>query len=403
MDNIKSPRFLAVDFYCGAGGTTRGLIDAGGYVVAGIDNDSGCEQTYLSNNSNGGFGADEPRLLALDMFPRTEKHPLGQQKEVMSELEDLIPTARQRWPGVPLLFAICAPCQSFTKFVQRNLTSERERARLRDESLLAQALPFVVKFKPELVMIENVMTMRSKASRSIWDGFLNQLRDQDYEADDDGVCASRFGVPQHRKRLIGLAIRRRQGEAALGLRVPTSDPVARIQTVQDAIGDFPPLTAGGSDESVANHQCRNLSPLNRRRLEFLEPGESNRRFAESADGELTLSCHRRLEASGKRGFGDVYTRMRPDRPSPTITTRFLSISNGRFGHWDTEQIRPISLREGAALQSFPDEYEFYAKSMDNIASMIGNAVPPRLASYMAGHLVDVFNTRPDGVRTADEH
>ena len=45
-DATNIPKFLAVDFYCGAGGTTRGLLDAGGYVIAGIDKDAGCSRTY---------------------------------------------------------------------------------------------------------------------------------------------------------------------------------------------------------------------------------------------------------------------------------------------------------------------------------------------------------------------
>ena len=52
-----SPKFLAVDFFCGAGGTTRGLIDAGGFVIAGIDKDIRCERTFSENNSKGGLPA----------------------------------------------------------------------------------------------------------------------------------------------------------------------------------------------------------------------------------------------------------------------------------------------------------------------------------------------------------
>ena len=109
------------------------------------------------------------------------------------------------------------------------------------------------------------------------------------------------------------------------------------------------------------------APLNRRRLSYLKPGESNHKFADADDDELMLPCHRRLSANGTPGFGDVYTWMRPDRPSPTITTRFHSVSNGRFGHYDPDPVRAISLREGAALQSFPDDYEFHASGMDGAA------------------------------------
>lgn len=77
--------------------------------------------------------------------------------------------------------------------------------------------------------------------------------------------------------------------------------------------------------------------------------------------------------------------MRPNRPSPTITTKCDSISNGRFGHYDVRQVRGISLREAAILQSFPEDYVFHpADQIEPVARMIGNAVPPKLARYFAG-------------------
>jgi DNA (cytosine-5)-methyltransferase 1 len=87
--------------------------------------------------------------------------------------------------------------------------------------------------------------------------------------------------------------------------------------------------------------------------------------------------------------------MRPDHPSPTITTKCHSISNGRFGHYDTRQLRGISLREAAILQSFPDDYVFFpADQIEPVARMIGNAVPPRLARFFAGYLLTAIDRLP---------
>jgi DNA (cytosine-5)-methyltransferase 1 len=80
--------------------------------------------------------------------------------------------------------------------------------------------------------------------------------------------------------------------------------------------------------------------------------------------------------------------MHPDGVSPTITTRSHSICNGRFGHYDTTQIRGISLREAAAIQSFTDDYVFYpTDQIEQVSRMIGNAVPPKLARFFADYLV----------------
>ena len=105
----SNPRFLAVDFFCGAGGTTRGLIDAGGYVIAGIDKDIRCERTFAENNVNERLDHAPARFLTYDVFPKTKDYPYGQQKELTIELDRLISCYRRKAPRVPLLFAICAP------------------------------------------------------------------------------------------------------------------------------------------------------------------------------------------------------------------------------------------------------------------------------------------------------
>ena len=107
---------------------------------------------------------------------------------------------------------------------------------------------------------------------------------------------------------------------------------------------------------------------------------------------LSLDCHRRVNAKlGQRCFNDVYTRMSADKPSPTITTRCHSISNGRFGHYDIAQDRGISVKEASLLQSFPRRYVFYpVDQITPIARMIGNAVPPKMASFFASYLVSDY-------------
>ena len=79
-------------------------------------------------------------------------------------------------------------------------------------------------------------------------------------------------------------------------------------------------------------------------------------------------------------FKDTYGRMWWNRPAPTITTKFFSISNGRFGH--PEENRAISIREGATIQTFPENYVFKTTSIAAAAKLIGNAVPPEYARQL---------------------
>ena len=128
-ESISEPKFLAVDFFCGAGGTARGLIDAGGYLIAGIDKDARCEKTFVDNNVNRHVDHDTPRYLNLDIFPKSKDYPEGRQQELVGELTALIGHYRERCPGSPLLFAICAPCQPFTRLSHKELTAGRKAAR----------------------------------------------------------------------------------------------------------------------------------------------------------------------------------------------------------------------------------------------------------------------------------
>ena len=75
-----------------------------------------------------------------------------------------------------------------------------------------------------------------------------------------------------------------------------------------------------------------------------------------------------------------------NRPAPTITTKFFSISNGRFAH--PEEDRAISLREGATLQTFPDDYLFKTTSVASTAKLIGNAVPCEYARRLGEIIIN---------------
>lgn len=392
------PCFIAVDFFCGAGGTTRGLIDAGGFVIAGVDKDTRCKDTYVENNTNATLECTKVRFLDRDIFPATVDYTAGEQAELESDLDSLITDYRAKAPDVPLLFAICAPCQPFTKLSKKALSDGRKAGRERDSGLLQEASKFVARFAPEMVLSENVRGIRDPKYGGVWNEFKETLEALGYVTGSRVVCTSKFGVPQYRRRSILVAVRRELVVPAFltadgDLAVPDSDPAAAVVSVRQAIGAFPALEAGDQHPTIPNHKTRSLSALNLKRLAAAQPGKSNAYMETTPHGDLSLECHRKVNAKLEtRCFTDVYTRMSPDRPSPTITTRCHSISNGRFGHYDTKQVRGISLREAAMLQSFPPDYVFYPKHMiEPVARQIGNAVPPRLAEYFSRYLTGALS------------
>ena len=399
---MPRPRFFSIDFFCGAGGTTRGLIDAGGYVLAGVDKDERCRETFISNNPNLTGDCHAPKFLHRDIFPRRPEYPQGQKKELTEELDQLTAWHRRWWPSIPMLFAICAPCQPFTRLSRKALSEKRKVGREKDRDLLREAATFVRRYRPEMVLSENVSGIKDPKYGGVWDKFRDRLEALGYATGSKIVCTSRFGIAQYRKRSILVAVRRElvrpERFADLlqkELVVPEADSDEPIKTVIEAIGHLPKLKAGATHPRVANHRARTLSDLNLMRVGAAKPGESNIYMETTEHGDLSLDCHRKVNARlDNRCFTDVYTRMRPDRPSPTITTKCHSISNGRFGHYDMSQLRGISLREAAALQSFPDDYIFHpTNQIEPIARMIGNAVPPKLAQFYASYLAQTVAPR----------
>lgn len=389
----RKPKFIAADFFCGAGGTTRGLIDAGGYVVAGIDKQSSCMRTYIANNGNETLDRAYPAYLDMDVFPKTVDYMEGQQTRIFDELDRLIPAAREMSPDTPLLFAICAPCQPFTKLSKAIMSDDRVKARLRDRGLLAHACRFVRRYEPDMILSENVATISDTRYGGVWEDFAQRLDELGYDVATTIVCTSKFGIPQFRRRSILAAFRRpASGSRKAVFALPSEDAEAEVVTVARALADLPELVAGEKHADIPNHVARNLSELNRKRISYARPGESNAYLTETPEGDLSLGCHRRVNKRlNDRCFGDVYTRMAPDRPSPTITTRCSSITNGRYGHYDIAQLRGISMREAARLQSFEDDYVFYPeKQIEPVARMIGNAVPPKLADFYARYMVEEY-------------
>lgn len=401
------PKFFAIDFFCGAGGTTRGLIDAGGYVIAGVDKEASCKETYERNNVNTTLDGKPALYLQRDIFDQTDEYPEGQGQQLLGELSALVNDYQTRHPGIPLLLAICAPCQPFTQMTRIEMTDERSLARLRDRGLLGQTFKYVEELTPTLILSENVAGIQKESYGGVWQDFEGKLRKNGYVVGSNIVDAARFGIPQSRKRSIMLAINKVDCRPEIittedgpggSLTVPDSDPGSRTVTVREAISHFPPLKAGERHEEIPNHETSRLSEVNLKRIRLVQPGGDNFVFDES---NLALPCHQRLREKPKkdgggdqrRAFSDIYTRMHPDKPAPTMTTKCTSISNGRFGHYDMSQDRAISVREAAALQTFPDDYVFYADSFMATAKMVGNAVPPKLSQFFAELLVE--GLRPD--------
>ena len=330
----------AVDIFAGAGGISLGLRNAGWDVLAACDNDPKACATYAANHPG-------TCMVQGDIqSPQT--------------LDALVEATRGRRVD---LVAIAAPCQPFSSQNRR-----RHDGDLR-QLLIVQALEVVRRLSPELVLFENVVGLTAKAYRPVIDAVRFELMSMGYLFSGLSIHdATKYGVPQSRRRCIMLAAR---SQSALDL-FEAEQPDFPLQTVRDAIGDLPALASGQSDPHDSMHRARSHSRIALQRLSAI-PKDGGSRSALPAG--LRMACH-----VDDRSFPDVYGRMAWDEPSMTLTTGCTDVTKGRYAH--PEQDRAITAREAARLQTFPDGYLFVGNGTE-ISRQIGNAVPPRMIERLA--------------------
>ncbi|MEK5252506.1 DNA cytosine methyltransferase [Paenibacillus sp. FSL F4-0125] len=336
-------KIYAIDLFCGAGGLTKGMENVGIDVRLGIDIDPACTHPYNYNN--------KAQFLLKNI-----------EEVTVDELE-----RKYRKNGIKLL-AGCAPCQTFSTYNRKADQTDKRWW------LLMQFARLIKEVSPELVTMENVPSL---IDQDVFIKFLEDLKNANYHVSYQIVNCAEYGLPQQRKRLVLLASK--FGEIEL---LSPSEMGVKPMTVRDAIFNLPHIDAGKVCSSDLLHQSSSLSETNLLRIKASNPGGTWLDW----DNDLVAECHKKN--SGKT-YRSVYGRMEWDEPAPTITTQYFGFGNGRFGH--PEQDRAISLREGAILQSFPEEYSFVEPgekiSIKAVGRMIGNAVPVKLGEVIGKSLL----------------
>jgi len=340
------------DFYCGAGGFTNGAISAGAHVACGFDCDPYAGDTFTNNENNLNPDLSEPLFI--------EDRIEGLHYSFLLNL-------MRPYKKNPVAFIGCPPCQPFT-----NLKTTKSRPKT-DHTTLLTFLNLARKCKPDFIVIENVPGIRSEKYGTLWQEALNKLDRSGYKFKSGILNAKNYGVPQNRRRMVLIASR--HGDPPWPKKKIGN---AKYKTVKQTIGKLKPISAGETFKKDPIHRAAGLSLLNLERIKSTPPSGGSRK---DWPPNLELECYKT-----HNGHTDVYGRMFWDKVSPALTTRFPSLSNGRFGH--PEQHRAISLREGALLQSFPKKYKFSAPSFGRKAIHIGNAVPPKMAEAIIKSIID---------------
>lgn len=338
-----------IDLFCGIGGLSCGLIRSGLNVIAGFDIDPTCRYTYNYNNH-------------VEYYDQNIREVTGEQLNALYGDDQ-----------VHVLVG-CAPCQPFSQ-----MRVKMGNANVQDEKydLLLEFGRLIEETHPAIISMENVPRIRET---NVFHEFIKILDRDGYYHSERVVFCPDYGIPQTRRRfvLVGSLI------GPIDLIPPTHNP--QDVHIRDFIGDLPKIPAGGVCETDPLHRSAALSDRNLERIRASIPGGTWRDWPEN----LRCKCH--LKNSGQT-YSSVYGRMTWDQIGPTITTQFYSYGTGRYGH--PEQDRALSLREGALLQTFPEDYDFIDPDRPfvfrDVARHIGNAVPVRLGEIIGQTIINHLN------------
>lgn len=275
--------------------------------------------------------------------------------------------------------------------------------------LFEHYLNTVERYQPKLFVFENVPGMLSAMpdGTPIVELIKKDVQRKGYEIIDNIknhalIDISEYGVPQNRKRVILVGIRRgeRTSEQCQSLLVRFYDRILpkykaeRKISVREAIGDLPslvpldkPITIKGIGKqshtlSELDNEWGHIARFQNERdinifgilAEDIHSGQNKLQKADSLNEIYN-------KATGGNSKVHKYHVLRPDEPSTTITAH-LHKDGLRFIHYDPKQKRTITVREAARLQSFPDDFEFLS-TRGNQYKMIGNAVPPEFARRLS--------------------
>lgn len=376
LSRLPDPNCPSVlDLFCGAGGLSLGFALAGFHIAGGIDADPWAMETHAYNFG----GYDQPIQLSPDCTPDDALHLVGIEK-----VDVLI--------GGP-------PCQGFARvglgkirsLVREHLTEEELAAWDDPRNELYRAyLRFVRLLRPGWLVMENVPDMTLHKG-GVVECILSDLTDFGYTVERFILNAADYGVPQTRKRLFIVANRH-----GIAVRKPEETHRDRPVNLKQAINDLPAIRPEQSADELPYHgrgQSRYVQEWMRGWLAGTDrkvvydhvvrhyAEDDQEAFGLLQEGQRYCDLPARLQRYRTDVFDDKYHKLIWTQPSWTITAH-IAKDGYKYIHPDPAQVRTLTAREAARIQSFPDWFRF-AGFRSHRLRQIGNAVPPLLGRAIA--------------------
>ncbi len=347
----KEKKFSCVSIFSGCGGLSLGASAAGFKIIAGIEKDKSAKNIFEKNFLGCiNLGSDITKLN----YP-TIKNALKKYNKL-----DLM-------VGGP-------PCQGFSLAGKRDKNDKRNY-------LFIDYLNLVNFLKPKVVLLENVellLSMKNDKNQYVKDLITQEFKKISYDVEYRIVNCANFGIPQNRKRVFFLAIRKSLKKKISfpegDYRDDDNDLLTNFQkyySFGDAVSDLPFIESGEKSKIEFHYASKH-------------PEHVINWLWDVAEGK---SAHQNESISMRppSGYNTTYKRQIWSKPASTVQTTFGMISGSNNVH--PICTRSLTIREAARIQSFPDQFIFLG-NQGEIKTSIGNAVPPLMSYKMCLHILD---------------
>lgn len=357
----------AVDLFAGAGGFSLAAMSAGFDVKFAVEIDKHASETYRKNICET-LSEDRTILYSQDINELSAK-ALRSKHFPKSDCDLLL--------GGP-------PCQGFS--THRILNSGIDDPR---NKLILEYFKFVKALKPKVFLMENVPGILWPRHKEYLDQFYNQADRSGYNIFDPITLDARdFGVPQRRKRVFVLGVRRDLDTTGLQWPILASYQRSGSKVEREAVWAncadvFRDAPYDDPNDRHMQHTAELIEVFRNTPINGGSRHESGR----------VLPCHK-----SHNGHKDVYGRIDPSKPAPTMTTACINPSKGRFVH--PQENHGITLRQAARIQTFPDDFTFYGGLMAS-GKQIGNAVPIKLGEAIISHLAAFISQNKNDVSSKE--
>jgi DNA (cytosine-5)-methyltransferase 1 len=351
-----------IDLFCGAGGLSTGLKQAGLNEVFACDFDKASIETFRANY---------PKTLA-----------------VHDSVQNLTPKYLKELVGEKKIHLVAGgpPCQGFSTIGKGNPEDERN-------SLFQYFVRTVRVLEPEYVLFENVTGMLSKKNEPVLAKIIRSFKRIGYHLSFKVLEAQQYGVPQKRKRTFIIGSKDSQ---SFDFPMPLFDikknsGYVEPKNLQDILNDLELFYKNNPELKLKDLDFTEiLNDLNKKRVACIPPGEKIR-YQEDEQRllpkKLWLDYDWQTIREGRLRENHFH-RLDPKKPTPTVNTH-----NHHYYH--PLEVRKFSVREFAMMQSFPMEYEFRGGRTAAI-KQIGNAVPPLLAKAIGKAIKKKINENSTG-------